>query len=117
MTMTIDEIVMEYKQAKAPMKQIGILADQNCCTKGEIAKILKEAGCAVPGQFDKKPKAEKAEAPEPEEEARACYFVEEIKAFALDVIAELIQADASDYVTEQIRGIFALIKHIEGRKQ
>jgi len=36
MEMTKDQIIMEYKQAKAPMKQIAILADQNLCKKKEI---------------------------------------------------------------------------------
>lgn len=51
MIMTNEEIVREYRQAKQPMKQIGILADENACTKKEIVEILLEAGETVPPQF------------------------------------------------------------------
>lgn len=44
MVMSKDEIIVRYKQAKEPAKQIGILADLNCCTKEEIAEVLREAG-------------------------------------------------------------------------
>ncbi len=54
MTMTPEEIVREYREAKSPMKQIGILADENACTKREIVRILLEAGEEVPGQFLRK---------------------------------------------------------------
>lgn len=56
MEMTKNEIVAEYKAAKQPMKQIGILADQNLCSKRQIVDILLEAGCSVPGQYAPKPK-------------------------------------------------------------
>lgn len=63
--MTNEEIIRDYKQAAAPMKQIKILAELNQKSTKEIAQILKEAGCDLPGQYDKKPKVEKAVA-EPE---------------------------------------------------
>lgn len=37
------EIVREYKAAKQPLKQIGILADLNGVDKSEIVRILREA--------------------------------------------------------------------------
>lgn len=49
MVMSKDEIVVRYKQAKEPAKQIGILADLNCCTKEEIAEVLREAGFKLKG--------------------------------------------------------------------
>lgn len=49
MTMTNDEIVREYELAKAPTKQIRILADLNVCDRKDIIKILTEAGCKLPG--------------------------------------------------------------------
>lgn len=49
MVMSKDEIVVRYRQAKEPAKQIGILADLNCCTKEEIAEILREAGYKLKG--------------------------------------------------------------------
>ena len=61
MTMTNEEIVRDYKAAKAPQKQIGILADLNACSKKEIVEILREAGCELPAYYTKKPKQEKPE--------------------------------------------------------
>ena len=61
MTMTNEEIVRDYKAAKAPQKQIGILADLNVCSKKEIVEILREAGCELPAYYTKKPKQEKPE--------------------------------------------------------
>ena len=44
MTMTVDEIIMEYRQAKDPEKQIRIMADQCLCKPSEIRSMLREAG-------------------------------------------------------------------------
>ena len=44
MQMTKEEIVKNYKEAKAPSKQISILAQLSCCGTAEIRKILNEAG-------------------------------------------------------------------------
>lgn len=52
--MTNEEIIRDYKQAAAPMKQIGILADLNQCSRQDIVKILREAGCELPKLYDKK---------------------------------------------------------------
>lgn len=50
MQMTNKEIVFKYQQAddKSRTKKISILADLNACSKEEIRKILREAGCDVP---------------------------------------------------------------------
>ena len=56
MTMTNEEICREYRTAKAPLKQIQILAELNACTKKEIVKILSDAGEQLPGNYIKKPK-------------------------------------------------------------
>ena len=61
MILTNEEICREYRQAKTPLKQIGILADENSCTKREIAEILREAGETLPAQFAKAPHRPKAE--------------------------------------------------------
>jgi hypothetical protein len=53
--MTNEEIVREYRQAAHPAQQIGILADLNECKKKAIVEILREAGCKLPGYYDKKP--------------------------------------------------------------
>ena len=42
--MSSEEILKEYRGAKNKKQQITILADQNLCTRGEIIKILIEAG-------------------------------------------------------------------------
>lgn len=53
MIMTNEEILREHRQARYPMKQIGILADENQCAKREIVEILMKAGEKVPPQFTK----------------------------------------------------------------
>ena len=68
MVMTANEILRDYRAAKSPMKQIGILADVNCCEKRDIVNILLEMGEKVPGNFlpgkrEKKQTAPAAEAP------------------------------------------------------
>lgn len=49
MTMTNEEICRDYKAAKAPSKQIHILADLNQCDREKIKQILVEGGCKLPG--------------------------------------------------------------------
>ena len=70
MIMTKEEIVRDYNQAKAPQKQIGILADQNLCKKSEIVEILKEAGCKLPGNYYNKPPKTTENKPEDTDEIR-----------------------------------------------
>ena len=53
MIMSNTDIVREYKAAKTPMKQIGILADQNLCKKKDIVEILLKEGCEVPKYYTK----------------------------------------------------------------
>lgn len=40
MQMTVSEIRKNYMEAKYKKRQIGILADLNCCSKKDIEKIL-----------------------------------------------------------------------------
>ncbi len=51
MTMTDQEIVREYREAKTPLKQIGILADENQCSRAQIVDILLEAGMELPAVY------------------------------------------------------------------
>lgn len=44
MTMTNEEILKSFREAKAPLKQIAILADLNTCKKSDIRRILMEQG-------------------------------------------------------------------------
>lgn len=45
LSMTVDEIVCSYRQAKDKAKQIIILSELNApCTKEDIIEVLKEAG-------------------------------------------------------------------------
>lgn len=60
MHMTADEIVRSYREAKAPSKQITILAQLNCCSTDDIRNLLKDAG-ALKYQRNKTKKAEKKE--------------------------------------------------------
>lgn len=85
--MTVDEIIMEYRQAKDPEKQIRIMADQCLCKPSEIRSILRDAGVyqakvrkprnqtqpSAPERAAAQPATPKApeapEAPEPDQEA------------------------------------------------
>lgn len=49
MTMTNEEIIRDYKAAKTPSKQIGILAELNQCSRQRIKDILVAGGCELPG--------------------------------------------------------------------
>lgn len=129
MIMTNEEIVREYRQAKTPMKQIGILANLNQCSKKDIVKILLEAGETVPQNFlNKQPApAAAAAAGEPETECppvlpapKAASAAAELSAgriarSALDAIARLLNDHDEFYddgsgndFTEQVRGVLAL---------
>lgn len=44
MTMTANEICMEYRLAKNKSEQIKILADENCTSREEIIKVLQDCG-------------------------------------------------------------------------
>lgn len=129
MVMSNAEIVAEYRQAKTPMKQIGILADQNQCSKKEIVKILLEAGETVPQNFLSKPPAPAAAPAAGEPEAdyppvlpapKAASAAAELRAgriarAAVDAIARLLNdydefyddGSGNDF-TEQVRGVLAL---------
>ena len=56
--MTSEEIVRDYRLSKTPMKQIGILAELNGCSKREIVDVLRGAGVELPKQYQKKPEKE-----------------------------------------------------------
>ena len=49
--MSAAEVAAEYRQAKKPLLQIGILADMNGCTKKEIAAVLREQSCELPERY------------------------------------------------------------------
>ena len=42
------DIVKEFKESKNKREQIGILADQNLCTRNTIIKVLEAAGEILP---------------------------------------------------------------------
>ncbi len=71
MTMTNEEICRDYRQAKAPTKQIQILADLNGCKKEQIKRILVDGGEKLPGNMMPKPKAAPKALPVPDETATA----------------------------------------------
>ena len=55
MNMTDAEIIREYREAKTPLKQIGILADENQRSRGKSVDILREAGMELPAVYREKP--------------------------------------------------------------
>lgn len=63
----IAEIVRDYKEAKDPFKQVGILADLNQVSKKDMAQLLAAQGCEVDGRYlaINNAKRKKPEAPKP----------------------------------------------------
>lgn len=111
MTMTKEEIAAEYRQAKFPMKQIAILADQNCCDRKEILEVLREQGCELPKTYQKKPVDEAPAAKvEPAKEPTLNYL--ELRSTALDTILNAIEESemASSDLSWYILGIKDLLK-------
>lgn len=49
MEMTNYEIARSYRESKEHRKQIGILADLNCCSTAKIRDILRSEGIVLPG--------------------------------------------------------------------
>lgn len=70
MVMTNDEIVADYRAAKNRIKQIGILAEQNLCSKQKICEVLEECGEKIPGNFRTKPKAKAVTPDKPKDEPK-----------------------------------------------
>ena len=129
MVMTPEEIVRDYKQAKAPTRHIQLLADLNQCDKGSIIKILTEAGVKLPGNMGprKKPDAEKAPE-EPGDQTGGApagkmgtitvrEAVQLAREAALNAIEQAMPEELSEeeaiHFTEQVRTIIALARQME----
>ncbi len=123
MTMTNEKICREFRQAKKPLVQIGILADLNQCTRREIADILLAAGEAVPKQFLPRLKSEPEGAGEyrDENEKEEKSMEERIARAAVDAIANFLaesdraRAEADDTAwafQEQVRGVLRVTKEM-----
>lgn len=97
--MTNEEIARDYKASAKPLKQIGILADLNECSKDEIVRILREAGCDLPKQYAPKKEAhakrEKTELP--------------IYKIAIGVIDNLCADAAEEHLRDQIFGVLQMV--------
>lgn len=139
--MTEQEIVAEYKTAKRPQTQIGILADQNSCDKKTIVNILEAAGCELPGNFRKKKKAEAAAEEafneiaaeteklqtepvkdEPKQEEEPLPIAVHVRLAALSAISNMLpddgdieELDCRAFVERTI-GILQLVKEVEHGK-
>ena len=127
MMMTDAEIIREYREAKTPLKQIGILADENQCSRGKIVEILREAGVELPAVY-----REKAGAPGTGERpagARApsvsfadSSLPEGAKDGAIEVIARMVADSDSGldqenevwHFRERVRGVLALAHELRG---
>lgn len=100
MTMTKSEIVRDYNQSKTPLKQIGILADLNQCTKQVIVEILREAGAKLPQQFDHDRRTTK---PAPQEVPPSASL------FAANAIRKILDSGINhSKMLDQIEGVFAM---------
>ena len=64
MQMTEEEICKSFKEAKDHRKQVGILADLNCCSKDEIRKILMKNGIDPPRTGNRYTALKKGDFPE-----------------------------------------------------
>lgn len=128
MQMTPEEIVAEYRQAKSPLKQIGILADLNQCSKKEITAILTAQGEALPGQYGRRAAPRAPELPEPsvltalpDGSAPAPAPGADIYRLAVDTIARLLASTERDDVLyqrfpEQVRGVLAMIREADQQR-
>ena len=133
MIMTDEEICRDYRTAKSPLKQIGILAQLNQCPKEKIKEILIAGGCELPGNMRPKPKGPRtaAKEPEPEKAEPETVPMSEVVAVrdalpllvgesALKVIADLAEkfGDSEDdqfYFRHQVAGVMLLYREIERR--
>ena len=132
MVMSEGDIVLEFKQAKDPLAQIKILADENACTRKEITAILRKHGMKTPGPSGKRAKPEAPPEEKPEQKTDLPEGFDENAAerapdmmlyyHAVQAIArQLKKADkpgdkvfrATSFV-EQVRGILAMINEIDG---
>ena len=115
MTMTDEEICRDYRAAAAPLKQIGILADLNQCSKERIKQILIKGGCELPGNMRPKPKKEKKDEPDLETIMRkgppllfpTVPRPRSVTLVAFDLICEL---DNDGILDRSLPGIVALVK-------
>lgn len=98
-------IVREYKAAKQPLKQIGILAELNECSKEEIVRILREAGCDLPKQY--RPKAIK-DAPVKQEKTELPIYK-----IAIGVIDCLCVDADCEHLRDQIYGVLQMVGAID----
>ena len=135
MTMTNEEICREYRQAKAPTKQIQILADLNGCKKDEIKQILIDGGEKLPGNMTApgerkapKPKAEPKPKTEPEPEKQTEEYIPVRDALPLLIgcaaahvinsrAAEMSEADVTEMMDfcQFAKGVMALLEEVERR--
>lgn len=119
MIMAAGDIVREYLQAKQPLKQIGILAEENLCDKKEIVAILRAAGCNLPQQYDQarhKVKKQPETASEPETnqaEEPAGPQVRDHYTQACDAIFRMMEtADSHERLIWQIEGVLAMLREV-----
>ncbi len=125
MQMTPEEICAEYRQAKSPLKQIGILADLNQCSKKEITAILTAQGEALPGQYGRRAAPRAPELPEPSVLTAlpdgSAPGGADIYRLAVDTIARLLASTERDDVLyqrfpEQVRGVLAMIREADQQR-
>lgn len=97
--MTEQEICKEYREAKNKRKQIGILADENICTRGEIIQILSKNGenIDIGKKTAQQPIEPKGQQAEPVEQKTIPDVVIEALFLRLDVIEKEIQDREKEY--------------------
>lgn len=119
MTMTPAEIAADYRQAKTPLKQIGILADLNQCSRKEIVDILREQGCELPKFYAKKESTQAQESKHVEGivDSSTLFANTVVRAAALNTIEKMLMGDTTGFsdsaLLDRIRGILQLVREVE----
>ena len=114
MTLTVDEIVADYKAAKNRLKQVGILAEQACCSKQEIVKVLQDAGQDVPKNFliKRKPAQPNAKA----EKSYVDIAFESLREIYDGTIAHNDKEANYEIFRQRAIGVFIFLDRLEGKR-
>ena len=94
------DVLKEYQNAKKPRDQIAILADQNLCTKQDMALWLHEHGAEVDKRMLPKPKP--ATEPLPDDEPVAVVPAQDAKADSGKPMLSLVPIEIL-YAIERVR--------------
>ena len=123
MTMTPEEICRDYRTAKSRLKQIGILAELNQCSKDKIKQILIDGGEKLPGNMTAPGQKRERPAAKPEPvkaPVSRADFQTDLRSQAIELIRKAVEekCDGFDFpsagaIVVKIRGILEMLDTIE----